>query len=103
MLLREACRELSGHARSAARARPRWARTRLASGLLPGQTFLAPAADGAAMMFLVERPLEAFEHVVDLAEARLLERLAGADGALAAATDHHDRPIHARDLAHLSH
>src|SRR3954447_7418032 len=70
----------------------------LNSRLLPRQAFLAPAADASAMVLLVERAFEAIEHVVDLAEAGLLERLTCADRALAAATDHDDRPIHAGDL-----
>lgn len=53
-------------------------------------------------MALVERPLEAVEDVVDLLEARFLELEAGGDRALPAATDQHDRSIHARDLLHLT-
>ena len=36
------------------------------SGLLPRQAFGAPAGDGVAVMVVVERPFEAFEHVEDL-------------------------------------
>src|SRR4051812_15832301 len=72
------------------------------SGLLPRQIFHPPARDRVAMMAFVERPFEAVEHVIDLAEACLLERLAGADRALAASADDDHRAIDARNLAHLT-
>ncbi len=72
------------------------------SGLLPRQAFGAPAGDGVAVMVVVERPFEAFEHVEDLGKSRLLQCLAGADRALTAAADEEHRAIHAGDLAHLT-
>jgi hypothetical protein len=72
------------------------------SGLFPGQAFGAPAGNGVAVVLVVERAFETLEHVVDLGKPGLLQRLAGADRALAAAADEQDRPVHARDLAHLA-
>ena len=56
----------------------------------------------AAVMAVVERPLESVEHVVDVGEAGLLQREAGVERAVAAAADQHDRAIHAGDLLHLA-
>src|SRR5262245_54911252 len=54
------------------------------------------------MMLLVERSLEAVLHVVDVAEAGVLERGRGIERAVPAAADEHNRPVHARDLLHLA-
>ncbi len=51
---------------------------------------------------VVERALEAVQHVVDVGEARLFQRDAGVERAVAAAADQHDRAVHARDLLHLA-
>src|SRR4051812_6952659 len=71
--------------------------------LFPGQSLLAPAAERAAVTVLVERPLETFEHVVDLGKPGLLELDARCDGPLSTTTDEHDGPLGAlRQLSHLA-
>jgi hypothetical protein len=74
----------------------------LPSALLPGQAVKAPAGELAALMALIERALEAFEDVVDLAESGLLQGEGRIDGALATATDDHHRPVQAGNLLHLA-
>src|ERR1700675_3339751 len=63
------------------------------SVLFPGKPVDAPAVACIAMVALVELALEAVEDVHHLVEARALERLAGLDGAVAAAADEHDRAL----------
>ena len=70
--------------------------------LFPRQAFLAPAGNGSAVVAVVERAFEPIEHVVDLAESGFFERYAGVERAMSAPADQHDRPIHARNLLHLT-
>ena len=88
--------DVSGRAPRAARATPGTAATVAPRAALPCAS--RPAFPGGA---LVERALEAVEHVVDVRETGLLQRETGVDRAVAAAADQHDRPVHAGDFLHL--
>jgi hypothetical protein len=70
--------------------------------LLPREAFLAPSRQRAAVMIVVERPFEAVDDVVDLAESRFLERDASVERAMATAADEHYGAIHACDFLHLT-
>ena len=72
------------------------------SGLLPGQSLRSPPRQRVAMMIVVERTLETFQHVVDLGESGLLQCLARRHRALPAAADEDDGAVHAGYLAHLA-
>ncbi len=66
-----------------------------ASALLPGQSVESPAAFRAAVMIFVKLTFETVQHVVDLGKAGCLERVAGVERAVAAATDQYHRTIDA--------
>src|SRR6266699_5793100 len=95
--------KLSGDKKSVARfADPRAAGAKTRSTLLPRQSMKAPAGDLAALMLLVERTFESFEHIDDVAESRFFKRDARVHRALTAAADQYDGTIVAGDFLHLA-